>query len=335
MSHGALLPLCALVLMSLLPVGESRAARTDASRLLEAARTAAIRLDYTGTLLQQQGPALQTSRITHIADARGGTERVQLLEGPPREYVRRGAELTWYLPDERRMVHDHLAGMHSFPALSFVSAQGLLVHYKAAELGSDRVAGRTASLLQLTPNDGLRYGYRFWFDTATGILLRAQSISETGQVVAQTGFSQLAVGSNTGTRWRRPLYDTRGWKTESALSGKADLSGWSFRLPDGFQQLVALRRVIVQQASGTGKRSGAIREVSQVICSDGLAGISLFIEPWSESRSLQPVQQGAINMLGKRVGEFWLTIVGEVPMAALRQIADSLEFTDPQSNNSQ
>jgi sigma-E factor negative regulatory protein RseB len=38
------------------------------------------------------------------------------------------------------------------------------------------------------------------------------------------------------------------------------------------------------------------------------------------------MQQGAMNIIGKRQGDFWLTIVGEVPSAAIKQVANSIEF---------
>jgi sigma-E factor negative regulatory protein RseB len=33
-------------------------------------------------------------------------------------------------------------------------------------------------------------------------------------------------------------------------------------------------------------------------------------------------------MLGKRHGKFWLTIVGEMPMASIRQVADAVELAE-------
>ncbi|MFM8468293.1 MAG: MucB/RseB C-terminal domain-containing protein [Oxalobacteraceae bacterium] len=302
----------------------------QAQRQLERARDAARRLDYSGVVMHQQGPQSDNYRIAHQADANEGVVRIEPLDGPPRHMLQRGRQLTWYLTQERVVVHDEPTGVRSFPALSLSSARELLVHYRPRSLATDRVAGRQAELLQLQPVDGLRYGYRLWFDTITGLLLRAQSISETGQVVAQTSFSQLSVWAAGGgkSRWREP--DVRAWKTEYAVKGKADLSGWSFRLPEGFSQVAAWRR---SMGALQGAHDGS-RELVQIVCSDGLAGLSIFIEPWSEARSTQPVQRGAVNMLGKRLGGFWLTIVGETPMAALRQVADSLVFTAPHSNNS-
>ena len=312
-----------------LPATEATADDASAQRQLDRARFAAEHLDYTGTLIQQQGPEMQTTRISYKAsnkpDNQGGMERVEWLDGPAREYRRQGADIVWFLPRERRIIHDRRSGVDSFPALSFRSAAELLNHYRAGALARDRVAGRTAEVMRLLPLDELRYGYRFWFDASTGLLLRAQSINESGQVVRQTGFSQLSLGLQSAPRARMPVYDTRSWRVDKAVSGTADLSGWSFHLPAGFRQVSALRRVLGRGQSGTGEP----REVVQVVFSDGLAGISVFIEPWSAARSAHPVQLGAVNMVGKRSGKFWLTIVGEVPMAAIRKVADTLEFSAP------
>jgi sigma-E factor negative regulatory protein RseB len=66
------------------------------------------------------------------------------------------------------------------------------------------------------------------------------------------------------------------------------------------------------------------------VFSDGLAAISVFIEPGSQSRTEGSMQQGAMNIIGRRYGDFWLTIVGEVPAGALRQVANSIEFKSKQ-----
>ena len=305
-------------------VGESAAGESSpAWRLVERAREAAERLDYAGILLNQQGPSLHTSRIIHKRKAKEALERIEMLDGPPNEIVRRGEEIIWYLPGERRVILDRQVGARSFPGLAQFSNAQLMDHYRFRLLEKDRVAGRDATVMQLQPIDNLRYGYRFWFDQNSGLLLRAQSISERGEVVAQIGFSEVTIGPLTASRSREHVMSTHGWQTEIAVSGPADVSGWAFRLPAGFSRLAAQRRVIASKNSGIGEA----RDVVQIICSDGLASISIFIEPWSAARSQNPVQEGAVNMVGKRIGKFWLTIVGEVPMVAIRQVADTLEFS--------
>lgn len=298
---------------------------SSALRRLERARDAAERLDYTGILVSQQGPLLHTSRIIHKREAKETVERIEMLDGPPNEIIRRGEDVIWYLPRERRMIIDRQLGARSFPGLAQFSNQQLVQHYRFRFLQKDRVAGRESRVVQLQPLDNLRYGYRFWFDASSDLLLRAQSISERGDVVAQIGFSEVTIGVQPSPRLRERAIDTHGWQTERAVAGPADASGWVFRLPPGFSRLAAQRRVIAATQSGIGEP----RDVVQIICSDGLASISIFVEPWSAARSLVPVREGALNMVGKRIGKFWLTIVGEVPMTAVRQIADSLEFSAP------
>jgi sigma-E factor negative regulatory protein RseB len=64
----------------------------------------------------------------------------------------------------------------------------------------------------------------------------------------------------------------------------------------------------------------------QIIFSDGLSAISVFIEPDSASRTEGSLQQGAMTLMGRRQGDYWLTVVGEVPFAAIKQVMNSIEF---------
>jgi sigma-E factor negative regulatory protein RseB len=106
---------------------------------------------------------------------------------------------------------------------------------------------------------------------------------------------------------------------------QANLSGWTVKaLPKGFRKVREVKRLVSDANAGAGQATQ--REVSQIVFSDGLAAISVFIEPESQSRTEGSIQQGATNIVGKRQGDFWLTIVGEVPSAAIRQVANSIEF---------
>jgi sigma-E factor negative regulatory protein RseB len=178
----------------------------------------------------------------------------------------------------------------------------------------------------LEPKDDLRYGYRLWAEKATGLLLRAQTVNEAGDIVEQISFTQLTIGNVDRNRVKPSFLNTRGWRVENAVMTHVDLSNWNVkRLPPGFHRTRELKRMV----SDTPVQSGTLpaqREVSQIVYSDGLAAISVFIEPGTQSRTEGSLQQGAMNVVGKRQGEFWLTIVGEVPSTAIRQVANSIEY---------
>lgn len=292
---------------------------------LSKVRSAARRLDYTGVFVYQQGPQVRTSRITHLGKARPPREKLEMLDGQPRECIRNGDETICYMPDEKRLVVESRGSEKAFPHFPAASPDQITPYYRVRKTASARVAGRDAQAIVLEPKDGLRYGYRLWVDKSSGLLLRAQTISEKGEVVEQIAFTQISIGTVPLSRVKASFKVTRGWRTENAVVSHLDLSRWAIKwMPGGFSQIHAVKRLLTDRPSDS---SGSQREIAQLLYSDGLAGISIFIEPWSAQRSGTPVHLGAVNMVGKRHGGFWLTIVGEVPMVAIRQVADSIELT--------
>ena len=241
-----------------------QATALDGLQFLSRARLAAQRLDYAGTFIYQQGPQVWTSRIVHLRVGDICKEKLEILDGPPRE-------------------------------------------------------------IALVPIDAMRYGYRLWLEKSSGLLMRAQTLNEKGQVIEQIAFTTLAIGNITRAQIKPAYPDTRGWRIDNAMARPLDLSHWTAKwMPGGFRQIHSVKRHMGEPIAG---RPGSQKEVEQLVYSDGLAGISIFIEPWSAQQSRLPMQQGALNMVGKRHKEFWLTIVGEVPMAAILQVADSIELT--------
>jgi len=296
----------------------------DAVAYLTKIRSAAQRLDYTGSFVYQQGSEVRSFRIAHLNRQNITREKLEVLDGQAREYIRTGDEVIGYLPAARRMTVEVRSTQKDFPGLLGASAEQIVQYYEVKKIGAARVAGRHAQVINLLPKDNFRFGYRLWADEFSGLLLRAQTVNEAGEVVEQIAFTDLVIGKLKMASVRPSFQDTRGWHIENSVAGDLDLSQWVIKwIPGGFKKIHAVKRMIADQRSAN--PSG--REIGQIVYSDGLGGISIFIEPWSTQRSGVPVQQGVVNVVGKRHGDFWLTIVGEVPLAAIRQVADSIELT--------
>ena len=60
----------------------------DALSWLQRMSTAARNLNYSGVFLYQTGVRTELSRITHFVDAAGEHERLETLDGTPREVLR-------------------------------------------------------------------------------------------------------------------------------------------------------------------------------------------------------------------------------------------------------
>jgi sigma-E factor negative regulatory protein RseB len=301
----------------------------EASGLLARTQSAARVLNYAGTFVYQQGNQVRTSRITHIVDGRFESEKLEILDGKPREYIRNGDEITYYVPEAKTLVIEKRVSQEVFPAILAASPTELAEFYTIQKAANGRVAGFECQAVLLSPKDRLRYGYRLCAEKASGLLLRAQTLNQSGEVIEQIAFTQIAIG-NIDRRSAKPSYvNTVGWHVENSITMQTATSGWTVRnIPPGFKKTRELKRLVsdTPAANALPGTSSNRREVIQIVYSDGLAAISVFVEPGTQSRTEGSLQQGAMNIVGKRQGDFWLTIVGEVPAAAITQVASSIEF---------
>jgi sigma-E factor negative regulatory protein RseB len=309
----------------------------EAQSWLSRIQSAAQKLNYAGTFVYQQGNQMRTSRVTHLLDGKNEIEKLEVLDGRPREYIRRNDEITCYVPEARTLIIEKRATPDVFPSLLAASPADLSQSYQLSKGETGRVAGHEAQAIILKPRDNLRYGYKFWAEKSSGLLLRAQTLDEKNDVVEQIAFTQISIGAVDKNHLRPSFPNTAKWHVENAITSQASLSGWSVKsVPAGFRKIREVKRMVADappialpsnsHSEDRTPKQGAQREVSQLVFSDGVAAISVFVEPGTQSRTEGTMQQGAMNIVGKRQGDYWLTIVGEVPPAAIRQVANSIEF---------
>ncbi|OGB22827.1 MAG: transcriptional regulator [Burkholderiales bacterium RIFCSPLOWO2_02_FULL_57_36] len=315
-------------------IGSAAVDKRDAQVWLMKIQSAAHRLNYSGTFVYQQGDQVRTSRISHVLDGKNEIEKLEVLDGKPREYIRNNEEIVYYVPETKTLLIEKRVTQDVFPAILAANPTDLANYYsiKKAEVG--RVAGFECQAVALEPKDNLRYGYKLWAEKSTGLLLRAQTFNDRSEIVEQIAFTHVAIGNIDREQVKPSFQNTRGWRVENAVMNQVNLSNWTVKsVPGGFKKIRELKRLLsdagAQEPSADGTRAPnqpRQREVSQIVFSDGLAAISVFIEPGTQSRTEGSMQQGAMNIIGKRYGDFWLTIVGEVPSTAIKQVANSIEF---------
>jgi sigma-E factor negative regulatory protein RseB len=307
----------------------------EAQSWLRKIQSAAQKLNYSGTFVYQQGNQMRTSRITHLVDGKNEIEKLEILDGKPREYIRNNEEIICYVPEIKTLLVEKRVTNDVFPAILPPNPSDLTDSYHVRKDETGRVAGRDSQAIVLEPKDSLRYGYKLWADKSTGLLLRAQTLNEKKEVVEQISFTQISIGNIDRHRVKPSFPNTNGWRVENAVMSQVSLSGWAVKsIPPGFKKIREIKRLVSDASASNAAASDNVhanvqshpREVSQMVFSDGLAAISVFIEPGTLSRTEGSMQQGAMNIVGKRQGDFWLTIVGEVPAAAIKQVANSIEF---------
>lgn len=308
----------ALAVLLAVSAGMAQAQSPETLEWLRKIHDATQKLSYRGTFVYQQGDRTETSRITRYVDARGDTERLEVLDGVPREVVRTRDTVKCYLPDSRVVKIDQRSTDRGFPALVPESITALARHYDFSLGETRRIAGFDCQAVVLTPKDDLRYGYKLYADIASGMPLKAVTFDAGGATVEQFMFTQLSIG-NVTPEMVKPRHSARAWRVHDAKISPARLVGWglSAQLP-GFHKVTELKR-----------RIGESRPVGQVVYSDGLAAVSVFIEPLEgrhDTVRTGLASMGAIHVYTREVADHRVTVVGEAPAISVQRIANAVEY---------
>jgi len=305
-----------------------QAARADSDALswLQRIPAATQTLNYTGTFVYRSGSESETSRIIHSVGRHGIRERLEMLGGHPREIVRSGDEVKCFLPDSKTIKVDKQTDHKVFPALLPKNLQNISEHYEVIKGGIERVAGHECQLIVLQPKDKLRYGHRLWIDTDTGMLLRSETLNTKSEPIQQFEFTRIRIGGKIDHSELTPrfLARSRAWHVENsgAVATNLEALGWTIKpeLP-GFKKMAEMMRT-----------QGGSSKVGHVIYSDGLAAVSVFIEPMADKASMPPPglsRRGAINIYSREVAGHLVTVVGEAPARSVKQLAESVAYRKP------
>ncbi len=286
-----------LLALAVLAAGGVSAAEPAEAWLSRMSHALATR-EYRGVFVYLHDGRIETLRVVRTIGPDGARDELVSLSGEPRGVVRADGELrstgngvTTVLPARNTIVFRVL------PAELLGSAS----HYRLRVAGEDRVAGYAAAVVEARPTDSDRYGYRFWIERESGMLLRSVLAAQDGSAIEQLMFTTLELSPE-------PEPDPAALAT--AVAPTEPLEGPRFReaLPQGFR-LVAVPPV----ASGR----------HHYVYSDGIANVSLYVEPLASG--LAPItgglRRGAINLYGHVADDRQVVVVGDVPVHTAQRIA--------------
>lgn len=282
--------------------------------------------DYSGVFVYQYGNQVETSRIIHVVEADGEYEKLECLDGPKREIIRHNGHVREF--HNHKMVRASSQGQGKFPSLLPEQLSALGANYQASQVGRERVAGYDAQVILFQPKDNLRYAHKLWVHSVSGLLLKAAVLDDKKQPVEQYAFTQLQIGGGIDRSWIKSTpsvaaQDQAQGGSSKAAAGVPVSSGWvADALPVGFKKTMEIQRPM----------RGRHAPVIQMVFSDGLSAISVFIEPddGDEDDAGGLSSRGAVNLYHKLANGYLFTVVGEVPARTVMQIADSLRHNGVQ-----
>jgi sigma-E factor negative regulatory protein RseB len=288
---------------------------------------AASRRNFQGTFVVSGGGNVASARMAHFCEGSNQYERIESLDGKARNVFRHNDVVHTVWPASRVAVVEQRDLLTSFPALLQAGADNVGDWYELRQQEDERVAGHAANVLLVRAKDAHRYGYRLWSDKASGLLLRADVLSARGEVLETSAFSDISIGVRPqpesvlhamkrldGYRVLRPVM--------TATSLEAE--GWAMRqVAPGFRQVRCVNRDMAD--AGDVAVTGGAQRVLQAIFADGMTSVSLFLEPSKAVHRPLHAAVGATQTLSMRQGDWWITVIGDVPAATLQLFASALE----------
>lgn len=204
-TRGAIAIVLAVAAVAGLALVRSLHVRADGASTLRRAYESAQRASYTGTVTTAvfyMGREFRTqSAVLH----RGGEERIKYLSGPVAGVlvVARRGETRTYQPGARQVIVSRAPGGRSDGA----ALDLLLANYAASLAGSGRVAGRSADIVAVTPRRRGNPSKKLWIDRGTGVILRSEDRSASGELRSRTEFTAIRCGASAPSAAFEPTAD--------------------------------------------------------------------------------------------------------------------------------
>jgi len=280
-------------------------------------------LNYRGNFVYLHDNQLESMRISHYKDVSGEKERLISLNGEAREVIRDNQNLTCIWPSSRKVVVDFSRKNTFSPIFIPEDIARLEKFYDMKMLDNDRVAGMSTVVVHIDPRDKYRYGMKFWINDQNGLMMKSSLINEDGKVVEEVMFTSLKLfdGDEKLVIDTMPKIDenftlVRYHSGDSSKSFAADNAWQLADTPGGFWRESVLKRKI----------PGTDHFVQQMVYTDGLASLSIFIEKKTSLSSGGMSSMGAVNAFIRILNDYSVTAIGEVPAITVKQLAESVSY---------
>lgn len=297
------------------------AAAGDVDNWLTQTQEATRGRSYMGTLVVSAGDDLSVSKVWHVCDRTNQMERVDSLSGPARITIRRNGDVITFVPDKKVAYTDQRESLGLLPLRWRSGGESLDRWYRLREAGQQRVAGHDARVVELLPTDAHRWAYRIWTELQTGVVIKLQTLDSRGVVLEQVAYSELQFNAPVSMQaLEQRMSNTDGYVVKPRTLKK---NQWPATIRHKPEPLWGFAPLSCYQRSDTDASNSAR---AHCIFSDGLASVSVFVEPLRSDMVSVPKQtvRGSTQVVTQAVGPYWVSAMGEAPPETLVRLAKHL-----------
>ncbi len=283
-------------------------------------------LNYAGTFVYVHDGDVETMRIHHSRADGIERERLFSLNGEPREIIRNADSVVCIWPGSKSVSVSKAEPRTPFPEFNSDQLARLSKLYEFTRAGRDRVAGRIVEVVDIKPLDDYRYGYRLWIDAETYLMLRSVMSNNHQRIIEQVMFTEVeyvdrialeAFQSSLEGKKYEWLVDLD--KPLAEPDPDSDIPAITLDKPPLGFALMSDKLVMLPEQS----------VVRRVMYTDGLASLSIYVAQTSgDTKDVLHglTGMGAVHAYGVMKDKWHVTVVGEVPQATVKMIANSLSL---------
>ena len=291
----------------------------DPWSILEKSAKASQQLNYEGVFHSQSS---SESNSTHVIHANINNKEyclLKMLDGAPNEVFCSGDMV--YVTSQDGLLIKKRKNQFLFPSVLPSDIKHLKKNYQLSFGEKKRVADRMAQHIELKAKDNLRFNYHIWIDETNLLPLKLIVTNNKNQPIEQSTFTTIAFSEVIDKDIFEKninlskVYVSKNKFIENYVSNKF----WNLKkLPSGFKEVDLISRRV----------NGLNLLDYQIIFSDGLAYVSLFIRPIT--RGTEPkegtVAIGPTNISARYQDGYQIMSVGMVPPETVNTFSGAIEF---------
>ncbi|KDM92632.1 sigma-E factor regulatory protein RseB [Photobacterium galatheae] len=290
---------------------------TSAEALLHQMDKASRQLNYEVSYILIKKNSIEPLRYRHAIEDGQTYAHLVYLSGPPREVIQRGQEVSYFEPGLEPFTIDSNRMVAPLPPMMRSNVVELSRYYDFIPMGRSREAGTACDVVRIAPKDGARYSYLLWVDTHTHLVLRADLLDRDGEPLEQ----YRAVSYIVNDKVAEVLENLKSVKLPEVVQlppqPQVQLSWQVTWLPQGFESIAHNRHRLMLTE----------RPVESQMYTDGLFSFSIYVSA-ADGFSVreQLVRQGRRTLHSQLLKDREVTVVGDIPPATARRVAESVTF---------
>lgn len=247
-------------------------------------------------------------------------EQLNLLNGPGREVLRVGEQVSYFEPNVPPFSLRSKVINGPLPNAFFHDPLSLRDSYDFVLVGRSRVSGRASQQIRIVSRDKSRFGFNLWLDQQTGLLLKLNIVDLNGKLLEQMQVTELQVTEALHPYLERielaklPPIVTLQQAAESEKKWRIDF------LPVGMKTVKwDVHRLPLE---------GGL--VEYVMLSDGLVDVSVYLQNATSNNTDSDLllRHESTTFLTRRSGPVQVTVIGKLPPQTANAIASSVKLVN-------